>query len=68
MKVYSVSLIHTENGYPEARKRTLRVNEGENVFDLAKSLYANPITIISMYDEFKDNVTYINANYLGGIE
>jgi len=64
MKVYTVNLIHTENHFPEVRKRTLRVDKGENIIDLVKSLYVNPIQIVSIVDEFTDKVAYLDTEFL----
>ena len=68
MNVYTVNLIHTENGFPEVRKRTLRVNENEDVIKVVEDLYVNPIKIVSVVDEFSDEVSYvasvINVNLL----
>lgn len=62
MNIYTVNLIHTENGFPEVRKRTLKVNENENVIDIAESLYVNPIEIVSVIDEFTNDISYVASS------
>jgi len=71
MRVLTVNLIHTENGFPEVRKRTLKVEDSENIIELVESLYVNPIKIVSIIDEFTNEVSHvassININSLKSI-